>query len=298
MYHLVFDAIGTRWQIDIPNKLPDGEFAVLEKLIESRIEQFDKTYSRFRQDSFIRQFYKKKGEYKLPGDAGPLFLLYYELYKLTGGYFTPLIGQLLSDAGYDESYSLKAKELTKPLTWENALKLDISLNPAPLILNVKQLCLLDFGAAGKGYLIDLISGILEKQGISSYCIDAGGDICYRDEKNKVFRVGLENPENLRQVIGVANILNESICGSAGNRRKWGDFHHIIDPFTMVSVQNVMAVWVIADSTILADALSTCLFFTSPDKLLTRYRFEYIILYSDYSFKKSDGFKGELFISKK
>ena len=47
------------------------------------------------------------GQYHLPDDAKPMFDLYYKLYAATDGKCTPLIGQVLVDAGYDANYSLQ-----------------------------------------------------------------------------------------------------------------------------------------------------------------------------------------------
>ena len=78
---------------------------------------------------------------------------------------------------------------------------------------------MDFGAAGKGYLIDLVAKVLQKHKLDYFCVDAGGDMFYHNIGNEKLRVGLEHPDNPKQVIGVANIYNQSICASAGNRRR-------------------------------------------------------------------------------
>ena len=116
----------------------------------------------------------------------------------------------------------------------------------------------------------------------------------RDARGETLRVGLEHPEDTTSVIGVANISNQSLCGSAGNRRKWADFHHIINPETLSSPKELLAVWVIAKNTLLADILTTGLFFVSPDSLLKHFKFEYLILRPDYSVEKSEGFNVELY----
>ncbi len=308
MYSFVFEAIGTRWQIDIKTPLLGIKKESIEKQIKKRIEEFDKNYSRFRADSLVRKMAVKKGTYKLPADAEPLLTLYQELYKLTDGSFTPLIGQVLVDAGYDEEYSLKPGKLSIPSAWEEVMSLQLpppcrshGLHfvsachlPGVSVLIIKKPCLLDFGAGGKGYLVDIVGEILEENGVKTYTVEAGGDIRNRGG-TVTLRVGLENPENTAQVIGIAYLGDKSICGSAGNRRRWANYHHIIDPFTLTSVQTILATWVISDTTMVADAISTCLFFVAPDILLKRYYFEYVILYSDFSIKKSEGFAGELFL---
>jgi thiamine biosynthesis lipoprotein len=116
-----------------------------------------------------------------------------------------------------------------------------------------------------------------------------------DAKGRPLRVGLENPDNAEEVIGVATLSNRSLCASAGNRRKWEGFHHVIDPVKLKSPAHVLAVWVVADATMLADGLTTCLFFVSPDVLRKKYSFEYVILNADHSVDMSDGFPGEMFV---
>jgi thiamine biosynthesis lipoprotein len=117
--------------------------------------------------------------------------------------------------------------------------------------------LLDFGAGGKGYLIDIIGKIIEDYGITSFSIDGSGDILYKTASHKALRVGLENPQQTDEVLGVLPLFNQSVCGSAGNRRRWGKLHHIMNPVTLKPVENVLAVWVTAQQALLADSLSTC-----------------------------------------
>ena len=156
---------------------------------------------------------------------------------------------------------------------------------------------MDFGAAGKGYLVDSIGLILEKNKISSYCIDASGDIRYRQKDRLAIRVGLENPLNTKQVIGVVNLSNQSICGSSGNRRTWGEYHHIINPLTLTSPTNILSTWVIADTAVISDALATALFFIKPEIFLKDFSFHYAILYKDYSIVSSWDFPGAFYYTK-
>lgn len=322
---LKFDAIGTSWQIDIyeniaaaknSGALSEADLQKIHEKIMARIAIFDKDYSRFRDDSLVADMSRKTGVYQLPDDAPEMMNLYYKLYALTGGSFTPLIGQTLVDAGYDAKYTLEAKEvgaITKPVTWTEALNYDTKKNT----LEMKRPELLDFGGIGKGYLIDIVGDILLENGIRNFCIDAGGDILHVcDDENKSgsddasdipnpdtdpqseippLRIGLENPENTKQVIGVVEIKNKSICGSSGNRRAWKNFHHIMNPHTGESSRKILASWVTAKKTVVADALATCLFFVPPSVLITGgFDFEYLILNNDFSVEKSGGFDAELF----
>ena len=160
-------------------------------------------------------------------------------------------------------------------------------------LKIKKPVILDFGAAGKGYLIDIVSRLIEENGYTEYCVDAGGDIYHRS-KDKL-KIGLENPKNTEEALGVYELGNESICGSAGHRRSWGDFTHIINPKTLKSPKEIIALWVVADSAIVADAIATCLFFVPADKV-SKYKFKYLIVRDDFSIEKSPDFNAELFIN--
>lgn len=281
-----FEAIGTHWQIDVYEDISAEKEAEVKNLIATRIEEFDKNYSRFREDSLVTKMSKVIGDYVLPTDAEPMMDLYQTLYKLTEGLVTPLIGQALVDAGYDANYSLEKKELQTPPKWEEVLEYKFPN------LKIKTPTLLDFGAAGKGYLIDIAASLLESVGIQKYCVDAGGDMIYRGASP--LRVGLENPNNTEQVIGVVNLQNKSLCGSAGNRRKWADMHHIVNPAELSSPKNILAIWVLADSTFVADGLTTALFFVPASKLMNDFNFDYLILKDDFSIEKSTGFEAEIF----
>ena len=284
-----FEAIGTAWHIDIYDVLSDTDAAHILESVKTRIDLFDKAYSRFRADSLVTEISQKAGVYTLPDDALPMLSLYKDLYDKTDGFFTPLVGNMLADAGYDAEYSLKQnKPLQSPPAWNDVLQYT---HPT---LIVKQPVILDFGAAGKGYLIDIVGKVLEESGLQAFCIDAGGDILRKAQDT--IRVGLENPDMLDEVIGVYPLGKGSICGSAGNRRAWGKFTHIMNPKTHASEHASKAVWVMATSAMLADALATCLFFVEPKELLNDYAFEYVILFADGRVEQSHGFTGELFLA--
>jgi thiamine biosynthesis lipoprotein len=306
----VFQAIGTHWQIDIFDRLEKEKENHILKKIQARISDFEKTYSRFLTDSLVDRIASGQmdevtesisslpkgnatsatGRYIFPDDAKKLFSEYRKMYDITLGLFTPLIGGVLTDAGYDKNYSLKQKQpLSKPPAWDSVMKFDFPK------LTTNQPVQLDFGAAGKGYLIDLIGEILEENGVHSYCVDAGGDILHCDKNNQPLQVGLEHPDDPKKVIGVISVLNQSLCGSSGNRRAWAGFHHIINPENLSSPRHISAVWVLAKNTIIADILTSGLFFVSPELLKKHYDFEYLILDADYSFHKSAGFGAEMFL---
>jgi FAD:protein FMN transferase len=279
-----FEAIGTSWTIGY-----DGaEDPALEAAIAKRIEAFDKTYSRFRDDSLVTHMSKSAGIYKLPPDSRTLLQTYRALYDATGGLVTPLIGSVLADAGYDAHYSLAPKKLAQPPDWDDVLAFEGAT------LTLSRPALLDFGAAGKGYLVDEITTIIKKYGIKTFFVDAGGDIRHEDAHGNLLHIGLEHPDHTNQVVGVVELDNRALCGSAGNRRAWADFHHIINPRTLASPTSIKAVWVVADTAIMADGLATCLFFVPPTSL-GHFAFDYAIIYVDNAIACSPAFPATFFV---
>lgn len=264
----LFDAIGTKWQIDLYGNAPDN----LKHRLMSRIDEFDMTYSRFRADSSVTTW-QTPGEYLMPPDGFKLFGFYKKIYDATNGKVTPLIGKVMSDAGYDANYTLIRKALHQPPGWTQALDFDHEK------LTILQPVLLDFGAAGKGYLVDILADIIrENPEIISFVINAGGDIHRWSQEviDTPIQIGLENPVNSSQVVGIAALTSGSLCASSGSQRKWGNIHHIIDPKKLESPQDVLATWVKAETTMIADGLSTALFFVEPQEL-REFNFDYAVL---------------------
>ena len=281
-----FEAIGTKWVIDLYDNPLDR--LDLENKITRKISDFSKIFSRFDPDSEISKAANSKTDINIPKDFSEIISLYKKLYKITNTKFTPLIGNLLEDAGYDKEYSLKSKKIRAVPKWEDVISFHDST------LEIKKPAVLDFGAGGKGFLVDLVGMILEDNNIKNYCIDAGGDILYKTKTGEHLKVGLENPDNFKEVIGVCEIKNQSLCGSAGNRRKWGKFHHIMNPESLKSVEEAKAIWVIAENGLIADALSTALFLVDPNSLENYFNYEYLIILKNGTFEKSKNFPGEIF----
>ena len=228
---------------------------------------------------------QRAGEYTLPDDAKRMLDMYELLYKVTDGAFTPLIGDTLASAGYDAEYSLVPKSVTKPLSWEESI--DYSFPK----LTIKKPTMLDFGGLGKGYLIDIIATLLIENGCNEFTIDAGGDM-YAHNHDIV--VGLEHPENNKQVVGTITVHNQSICGSSGSRRAWADYHHIINPNTLTSPRHILSSWTVAKTTLVADAMATCLFLVDSATLKAHFDFEFVTVADDLQMTKSEKWAGELF----
>ncbi|WP_374946660.1 FAD:protein FMN transferase [Agreia sp.] len=280
---LRFTGIGTAWQVDTDDDLPE---AVVDR-IRVRVEDFDRAYSRFRTDSLVTSLASTPGTLRFPPDAADLFDLYDVLDEVSGGAVTPLIGRSLEHLGYDRDYSLAAHPgLLVPARWGDAVSRSGSTvtTTAPTVIDV--------GAAGKGYLIDLVAEVLLESAIEQFVIDASGDLVTRGQP---LRVGLEHPFDPSKAIGIVTIENESLCASGSNRRVWGEgLHHILDGRTGAPTSGIIATWVIAANGLLADGLATALFFVSPARLAERFEFDWVRMHSTGIAERSRTLRGEVF----
>lgn len=279
-----FDAIGTVWQIDTEAPLDTA----VRARVDAVIDEYDRTWSRFRADSAVSRLRTATGEHRFPPEAVELFALYDLLVEATGGAVTPFAGVALEQLGYDADYSLVPRGPVEPApSWSRAR------SAGGAVVATAEPVVLDVGAAGKGQLVDLVLDELASCGVDRAIVDASGDLRARGAGG--FRVGLEHPYDPTRAIGVAVPGERAMCASASNRRTWGDgLHHVLDGRTGRPVDTVVATWAVADTAMLADGLATALFVCSPDVLAERFDFEYVRVSSDGTLHHSPRFPGEVF----
>lgn len=261
-----FDAIGAPWSIHTPQSLPPAARAS----IGARVERFDADWSRFRDGSVVDGLRDHAGAHRMPDDAPALLDLYARLFSATDGAMSPAIGEPLEHLGYDAGYTLR------PAQGHRAAPDWSTVRWEPPFLHTRVPFVLDVGAAGKGYLADLVAAeVLAAQRFSGLLggvtVDASGDLAHHPAPGAApLRVALEHPERAGRAVGVVELDGapgrRALCASATNRRTWADgrVHHVLDARTGVPVEQVLATWVVADSALVADGLATALFFLTPD----------------------------------
>ncbi|AMM18841.1 hypothetical protein AX769_00140 [Frondihabitans sp. PAMC 28766] len=261
-----FDAIGAPWAISTASPLP----APVAQRVSDCIAAFDRTWSRFRDDSLVARIAREPGRYEMPQDATPLFDLYRRLDEVTGGAVSPLVGRRLEHLGYDRDYSFRLAPGVSASDPAAVPRFAEVAHWDGRVLTTTAPVLIDIGAAGKGCLVDLVCAILDEAsldaaGVTDYVVDASGDL--RHHGTVPARVALEHPFDPTLAIGVIELSNAALCASAPNRRTWGEgLHHIIDATTGLPTSSVVASWALAPTGLAADGLATALFFRSPDAL--------------------------------
>jgi thiamine biosynthesis lipoprotein len=295
-----FEAIGTGWRIDTAEPIEDA----VRARVANRIARFDRDWSRFRDDSLVTRIAREPGRHRLPDDAPPLLALYRELYEATSGRVSPLVGRALESLGYDASYRLTPAAVPERVpAWDDAIAWDGTY------FSTASPVLLDVGAAGKGYLVDLVSELLSEAGIRQYVVDASGDLVTRGVP---LRVALEHPADPSKAIGVVELgvrgddgagagagaggSRSAICASATNRRAWGvGLHHVLDAVTGLPTADVVATWAIAPTALWADGAATALFFDTAPGFFESHDIVTVRLFATGRVEHSATFTGELFL---
>lgn len=280
-----FDAIGVPWAIDTPEQLSSP----IRNRISEKIERFDATYSRFRDDSLVAQLSRTPGTYTFPDDITALVDVYHKLFEATSGALNPLVGPALDHWGYDAAYRLVPAEGTPPRipAFSDMLSLEGTTLTAPKTLG------LDIGAVGKGYLVDSVAGLLVEAGIGEGMVDASGDM--RHLGGPAERVGLEHPDHTDRVVGAVALQGVSLAASSPSRRTWAPgVHHILDALTGLPTSSIRASWVMADDCAVADGVATALFTTTPERLEEYFSFHWVVLEAGGRLRYSDDFPGEVY----
>lgn len=279
-----FDAIGTRWTLTTARPMAPA----LAGRVEEVIADYDRTWSRFRDDSGVAGI--ARGEaVDLGPTAPPLLDLLGDLRRRTGGAMDPLVAASLDHLGYGLAATLRARDGYLPAP-------EAAVQRTGTVVRTTPPALLDVGSAGKGQLVDLVAAELADGGHSDALVDASGDLRVGGHP---LRVALEHPYDPEAAIGVVEVVDGAIAGSAVNRRDWSPdagrrLHHVLDARTGRPVETVAATWVLAGTAMLADALATALFFVGPDALQQEYDFRYVRMRTDGVADWSPDLPGEVF----
>ena len=134
---------------------------------------------------------------------------------------------------------------------------------------------IDLGGIAKGYAIDQASKIFAKHKVVSATVSAGGDSrVVGDNQGRPWVVGIKNPrkqhdDDKESVIRLP-LENTAISTSGDYERYFIDesgqrVHHILNPRTGKSAQEVVSVTVLGDRGVDTDALSTTVFVLGVEK---------------------------------
>jgi thiamine biosynthesis lipoprotein len=122
---------------------------------------------------------------------------------------------------------------------------------------------LDLGGIGKGFALDRAAVILRSRGVSSFLLDAGGQVLAagRPPGEEGWLIGVVEPSR-RERPSLSLLLRDASAATSGNSQRAGE---ILDPSTGLPVAGAGSATAVAPDATSADALSTALFVLGPER---------------------------------
>lgn len=289
MDDFTFTALGTTWSITIdgPPLTIDSQRSILESVTD-----FENRFSRFIADSEVNQFRDAKaGSYQISKDLASLLSIADQLRTLTDGVYDPAVSELLERVGYDSKYTLKPSD-----------DIDAFILPCWTIkettLTLDGPTAFDLGGIGKGYCIDMVAKHLIDIGHQYFLVNGGGDMYGTMKKDETpWRIAIQYPGKPDTAAGIVKLKNKAIAVSDSFRRRWGKWHHLVDPKRKKAIEAVVGAVAVTPNAWHADCMTSALFFASADKYSEAsllFKSDFLVFLADDTCQVSSNWPDELF----
>jgi len=208
----------------------------------------------------------------IPKALHGLFVKAWAIHRSSHGLFEPRLAALVRLWGFDDPARLRSE----PPAAAEIAALRAALAAAPdydgsLRYGPAAHTGWDFGALGKGYIVDRALEGLRKAGYGDATIDAGGHVATRGKRdNRPWRTGIRDPfEQAEQAYVLASIQpgEGSVVTHGVDQRGFEHeglrYSHLLDPATGWPAQGLQALTVVDADGALADAAGAALFVAGP-----------------------------------
>lgn len=268
---------GTYIKIIIYDESLDKAKLASEKAFQE-IERIDSKFNSKYEGSIIDKLNKSsKKEVDLDAEGTEIFNEIEKMYILSNKKYDITIGPLLKLWGFTDemidSLTLKVPkkeeiEFTKHFIGYDKVK---KINNKLIIESpVKEI---DTGSFLKGYALSQAKKLLLKEGIKSAFITSISSIDLIGSKplDKPWKIGLQNPENPSELLGIVALKNKAL-GVSGDYQTYVEidgemYHHIIDKESGYPIKDKKMVAVVCNDAFLADLYSTTFFLMPIDKVM-------------------------------
>lgn len=262
--------MGTTWSAVISRPVGASQIELTRRLQEE-LDRVNKVMSTYDPASELSLFNQNSSESWLEQSPELINLIAQakKISEATDGGFDVTVGPLVNLWGFGpeaepESIPSEADIATAKAYVGNDRVL-IGENP----LSLKKLApevYVDLSAIAKGYGVDQIALLLEKQGIGDYLVEVGGELRSKgvSPRGDSWRIGIERPSEGERGVQQAVKLGNGALATSGDYRNYYEragvrYSHTIDARTGKPVSHKLAsVSVYHTSTALADGWATAL----------------------------------------
>lgn len=254
-----------------------GGQKVLDKCF-ARLQELDDIFNINEENSDISKINKNAGIQPVKVSEEAIYVLKAakEFAKITDGNFDPTIGPLVKlwniSGGNPKVPENQNIKIAKQYVDYEKLILDEEKNTA----YIEEKMSLDVGGIAKGFAADEMTKILAENKITYGIINLGGNIfAYGSKdvqkKGEQWNIGIKNPLEPEKGSGFSVYVKNKTIVTSGNYERYFEangtrYHHIIDVKNGYPSQNgVVSFTIVADSSMIADALSTSCFILGKEK---------------------------------
>jgi len=243
----------------------------LQKKIDTRLDEINKSMSTFRNDSEISRFnaYQNVDEkFRISDDFYNVMTVAKTLYELTGGVWDGTVKPLENLWGFGNSEHknrIPSKSEIETLLPDIGFS-NIEILTSRHLIKKKASISIDLASIAKGYGVDQVATLIRNNGIRNFLVEIGGEVFaagFRKD-GKEWRIGINKPQAgspFNQVYKVLELHDKGFATSGDYRnffeKNGKRFSHILDPRNGYPVCNgVVSVSIMADTCTFADGLAT------------------------------------------
>jgi len=209
---------------------------------------------------------------EIPPALLPLFQRAWALHLSTRGRFEPRMAALVRLWGFDDPARLRTSPPSQAQISQAVQALQLAppydggshYGPAPDVA-------WDFGAIGKGYIVDAALQLLKTRGFAHCTINAGGHVAATGARgDRPWRTGIRDhraPADQPALLASLDVFDESVVTHGDDQRYFEHegqrYAHLLNPGNGWAVQGLRALTVVHADGALADAAGAALFVAGP-----------------------------------
>ncbi len=241
--------------------------AVVEAFVE--MERIERLMSPHLAQSDVARLSAATGPLEVTPETAEVVALGLQVALASGGAFDLTLGRLkaLWDVEGEQPQIPEAAGIGRAL---------LGIGPRALQLQGQKvekadpLLAVDLGGIAKGYAIDRALALLQRSGVGSASINAGGDLrLLGDRQGRPWRIGIQHPRKAGQLLATLELTDAAVVTSGDYERFFEQdgvrYHHLFDPRTGYPAKLCQSVTLVAPNAMLADALATAVFVLGPQQ---------------------------------
>lgn len=255
------------------------DFSNLANLIYGALEEYHKLYDIYNNYEGInnmKTINDNAGIAPVKVDQKIIDLLLFakEGYEITEGRMNVALGPVLKvwhdyrTEGIDDPSAAKLPPmelLEEKMKHTDINKLIINEEEQTVYLEEKEMSL-DVGSIAKGYATEKVCQLAIENGYTSALVSVGGNVRavgFKDGEGAPWNVGIQDPEVADANVHVVSITDASLVTSGVYQRYYTvdgkQYHHIIDPATLMPSDYFLSASILCEDSGMADVLSTAIF---------------------------------------